>query len=160
MVYVTHDQVEAMTLADRIALLDKGVVQQIGTPRELYHRPISLFVARFLGTPEMSIVPAATASSLGLVGDLPPGTDRVGARAEGVLIDGSAGAEASVEAVEELGWEALVHLSLGGETLCARVVSDAAPKKGERVHARIAPGQLHCFAADGTRIAAAGESAA
>src|SRR5947209_7428478 len=84
MIYVTHDQVEAMTLADRIAVLNGGVLQQVGPPDELYSRPANLFVARFIGMPEMNILP-----------------DGVGVRAEDVkLIDGD---DAGVEVIEQLG---------------------------------------------------------
>jgi len=159
MVYVTHDQVEAMTLADRIVILDKGVVQQLGTPRELYHHPANLFVARFLGTPEMSIVPAARALELALVRELLPGADQAGVRAEDLVVGGE-GAIAKVEAVEELGWEALVHLTIGELRVCARVASAKAPKKGDEVRVSVVTGQLHCFGSDGRRIPHANEASA
>jgi sn-glycerol 3-phosphate transport system ATP-binding protein/multiple sugar transport system ATP-binding protein len=154
MVYVTHDQVEAMTLADRIAILDRGVLQQLGEPRTLYRRPANLFVARFLGTPEMSTGAAAEAQATHLVGTLPAGAATIGVRAEDLVI-GAWGAAASVEAVEELGWESLVHMRCGGLSLCARVASDRAPKKASEVQVSIAPGGLHVFGADGARLESA-----
>ncbi len=117
MIYVTHDQVEAMTLADRIAVLNAGALEQVGAPDELYSRPTSLFVARFLGTPEMNVVAAARAKQAGLVGELPTDAATLGARAEAVALGRASaqvggGAAAVVEVVEHLGWEALVHVAV------------------------------------------------
>jgi ABC-type sugar transport system ATPase subunit len=109
MVYVTHDQVEAMTLADRIAVLNGGALMQVGPPAELYARPANLFVARFLGTPEMNVVDARAAQASGLTGALPPGVATVGVRAEDLRLVAS-GVGAQVDVVEHLGAEALVHL--------------------------------------------------
>jgi sn-glycerol 3-phosphate transport system ATP-binding protein len=158
MVYVTHDQVEAMTLADRIAILDKGVVQQLGPPRELYRKPANLFVAKFIGTPEMSTGPASAALAVRLVAALPPGAATVGVRAEDLLVDSPTEAravDADVEAVEELGWESLVHLRAGELQLCARVPSERSPERGAVVRISIARGGLHVFGADGARIESA-----
>jgi ABC-type sugar transport system ATPase subunit len=157
MVYVTHDQVEAMTLADRIAILDRGVVQQLGPPRELYRRPANLFVARFLGTPEMSTGPAAAALAARLVKALPSSAATIGVRAEDLQVDAPtepSAAEGQVEAVEELGWESLVHLRCSELSLCARVPSDRAPARGSGVRVSIAAGGLHVFGADGARLEA------
>jgi multiple sugar transport system ATP-binding protein len=154
MIYVTHDQVEAMTLADRIAVLHAGALEQVGPPDELYHRPANLFVARFLGTPEMNLLPAQAALSLGLVGELPAGVVEVGARAEDVRL-GSDGAGGQVEVVEQLGWEALVHLVLpDGARVVARVEGRAAPRIGEHVRAAFASARVHLFDGDGRRVAA------
>ena len=151
MVYVTHDQVEAMTLADRIAILDKGVVQQLGTPRTLYRRPANLFVARFIGTPEMSLGFAKLWAEAGL-SPLRTGATTFGVRAEDVRLGEGGGVPGTVEAVEHLGWEALVHVRCDGQSLCARVVADAAPRKGDGVTVTIAPGGLHAFDLDGARV--------
>jgi multiple sugar transport system ATP-binding protein len=159
MIYVTHDQVEAMTLADRIAVLNKGVLQQVGPPHELYDRPANLFVARFIGTPEMNVLPVDAARAAGLVGELPAGTAQVGVRAESVQISRPQavvgdGASALVDVVEHLGFEALVHLRVNGAALklVARVESKDAPRPGDRLRVRMPEGLLHAFAADGTRI--------
>src|SRR3954469_3057540 len=82
MVYVTHDQVEAMTLADRIAVLNAGALMQVGPPSELYSRPANLFVARVIGTPEMNVVDARAAQASRLTGALPKEVASVGVRAE------------------------------------------------------------------------------
>ncbi len=159
MVYVTHDQIEAMTLADRIAILDGGLVQQLGPPRELYRRPANLFVARFIGTPEMSTGPAAAALAARLVRRLPTGAVTIGVRAEDLHVDAPTepnAADGEVDAIEELGWESLVHLRCGELRLCARVPSDRAPARGSMVRVSVAAGGLHVFGADGARLEAAG----
>ena len=108
MVYVTHDQVEAMTLADRIAVLDKGHLQQVGTPAELYEEPANRFVASFIGSPAMSFLKG-----------LEEGVE-VGVRPHEVFL-GEGDLEAQVEVVETLGFESFVHLSIGKDHLVARV---------------------------------------
>jgi ABC-type sugar transport system ATPase subunit len=131
MIYVTHDQVEAMTLADRIAVLNGGVLQQVGPPDELYQKPANLFVARFIGMPEMNLLP-----------------DGVGVRAEDVkLIEGT---QAEVEVIEHLGWDALVHMKMGGVPVVARVEAKLAPKPGARVGLRFE--NTHAFGSDGKRL--------
>jgi ABC-type sugar transport system ATPase subunit len=107
MVYVTHDQVEAMTLADRIAVLDRGRLQQVGTPRELYEEPVNRFVAGFLGTPPMSFLE-----------NVEPGVV-LGVRPHEVVL-GEGTLQAEVDVVETLGFENVVHLRLGPERLLAR----------------------------------------
>ncbi len=115
MVYVTHDQVEAMTLADRIAVMNGGHLQQVGTPQELYDDPANRFVAGFMGSPAMSFLTSVDpAAVLGVR----PHEVRVGARiqpGDGPLLD------AVVEVVETLGFESHLHLRLGAEALVARV---------------------------------------
>jgi ABC-type sugar transport system ATPase subunit len=151
MIYVTHDQVEAMTLADRIAVLHAGALQQVGPPSELYARPANLFVARFLGTPEMNVVDAAAARAAGLCGDLPhPAAAQLGIRAEDLRLGGEGAARATVEVVEHLGWEALAHLALDGLRLIARVESAAAPAVGATV--AVAAINVHAFDSSGRRL--------
>jgi multiple sugar transport system ATP-binding protein len=109
-IYVTHDQVEAMTMGDRIAVMSKGVLQQIGSPEELYTRPANTFVAKFIGSPAMNLVPSAVIG-VGGTGQL------AGFRPEHVQLgNGRAGAaqyQAQVEVVEYLGDEQLAHVRLG-----------------------------------------------
>ena len=106
-VYVTHDQTEALTLADRIVVLNGGVVQQVGTPDELYFNPANRFVAGFIGSPAMNFLEGL-------------GNEVVGVRPEDVTL-GDGPHAATVEVVERLGFESHVHLRLGAETLVARV---------------------------------------
>jgi multiple sugar transport system ATP-binding protein len=116
-IYVTHDQVEAMTMGDRIAVMSKGVLQQIGTPEELYTKPENTFVARFIGSPAMNLVPSAM---LGVgAGKL------AGFRPEHIVlgnsVPSSAHYDATVEVVEYLGDEQLAHLRIGDHELVAKL---------------------------------------
>jgi len=117
-IYVTHDQVEAMTMGDRIAVMKNGVLQQIGTPKELYTRPANVFVATFIGSPSMGVVPAP-AIGLGREGQL------AGFRPEHIRLGSSdarsVGFDAVVEVIEYLGDEQLTHLRLGEKTLVAKL---------------------------------------
>jgi multiple sugar transport system ATP-binding protein len=117
-IYVTHDQVEAMTMGDRIAVMSKGVLQQIGTPEQLYTKPANVFVARFIGSPAMNLLPSG-AIGVGAGGKL------AGFRPEHVALgDGrpdSAHYDAMVEVVEYLGDEQLAHLRLGDHALVAKL---------------------------------------
>jgi ABC-type sugar transport system ATPase subunit len=117
-IYVTHDQVEAMTMGDRIAVMRKGILQQIGTPEELYTRPANTFVATFIGSPAMNLVPASAVR-------IGPESTVAGFRPEhlrlGLPEPGCFGFEATVEVVEYLGDEQLVHLRLEGRRLVAKL---------------------------------------
>ncbi|GAA2805800.1 sn-glycerol-3-phosphate ABC transporter ATP-binding protein UgpC [Saccharopolyspora taberi] len=156
-VYVTHDQVEAMTMGDRVAVLNEGVLQQCASPRELYDRPANAFVAGFIGSPGMNLVTCAVTEGGARLGDvhvpLPRGAsdDRsvtVGFRPEAVEV-APVGNEAVVKIVEELGSDAYAYCTLteGGTDVVARVDPRSAPAKGERVRLRIAPDQIHVFSA-------------
>jgi ABC-type sugar transport system ATPase subunit len=133
MLYVTHDQFEALTLGDRVAVLRDGSLQQVGTPDELWREPANAFVARFVGFPGMNLLPSG--APLGLT---TPDGATVGVRPESLRL-APAGAEAQVVLVEPAGGDALVHLVAGGERLVARVPSDGRPAVGEsvRVSARL-----------------------
>lgn len=123
-VHVTHDQVEAMTLADRLVVLHAGCVQQVGTPADVYHRPENRFVASFLGTPSMNLWPGqghgATTELGGLSWPIPgQGPCTVGIRPSDVVL-GEGPMEARIDLVEPLGDEAVVHLAVGTLMLVAR----------------------------------------
>jgi sn-glycerol 3-phosphate transport system ATP-binding protein len=161
-IYVTHDQVEAMTLADRLIVMNAGVAEQVGTPLDLYERPATLFVAGFIGSPAMNFVaavPAAEDSWLELDDDtrlrpppdrepLPPGRRLIlGIRPEHLtLAGGIAPLSVTVELVEMLGADTIVHGRLrNGTLLLARLPGSARTKPGERVPLGIDPARLHVF---------------
>ena len=131
-VYVTHDQVEAMTMGDRVAVIDRGVLQQCDTPRELFARPANLFVAGFIGSPAMNLFPGrvtdrgATFSDLTVPltpaqrGELSGDEVRIGVRPDGWVVNAdhssTSSLNATVEVVEELGTEAFVYCTTSEAT--------------------------------------------
>ncbi|GFZ90887.1 ABC transporter permease [Elstera cyanobacteriorum] len=162
--YVTHDQVEAMTLADRIVILKGGDIEQVGTPDEVYNTPNSVFVGGFVGAPAMNFLSAtverdglrfASGDLLPLTGDLAaqaiPYQGRavtVGIRPEHFSAD-SAGAAGTltgrVQVVEPLGSDTLVHLAVGQSVLVVRMPPDAHPAVGADMVVAVQPGRLHLF---------------
>jgi ABC-type sugar transport system ATPase subunit len=147
--YVTHDQVEAMTLADRLVILDGGRVQQIGAPLDVYRRPANRFVAGFIGSPAMNFVEGSLGSMAG------EGGATWGIRPEDVLLvpEGTAGSiPAEVALVELLGAHAHVHLDAGGHRLVAVVAGADAPAMGATVHVRLDPARGHRFDAHGRAV--------
>ena len=172
MVYVTHDQVEAMTLGQRIVVLDGGRIQQIDTPMALYERPANLFVATFLGSPAMNILcgrfvgGAAPALLMddGLRLPLPGLQAREGwdgrSLAVGVRPEHLVPAEAdddpfdaTVELVEPVGSEVLVNLRAAGHDLVARMPPARMPRRGDRLSLAVARGRMHVFEPDtGARL--------
>ena len=155
MLYVTHDQVEALTLGDRVAVLERGRLQQVATPHELYQRPANRFVAGFIGSPPMNFVPARW------LADVRASDDAVaGVRPEAVTLAalGPAAALAgTVETVEVLGHETLVHLTLAarGEAPVRWVTREPGMterRPGERVSVHVAPGAIHLFGRDGRAL--------
>ncbi len=173
-IYVTHDQVEAMTLADRLVVMNAGRAEQIGTPMELYNTPATLFVAGFIGSPAMNFFPArATSGSLELPGGqrwtlsrqvTASGEVTMGIRPEHLnLAEGPGAASPAghailplrVELIEPLGAETLVHGKLdGGEAeLTARVDGEAPVKPGSTMRFAVEPRHLHLFdRASGARL--------
>ncbi len=158
MVYVTHDQVEAMTLGDRIALFNGGRLEQVGPPLEVYERPRTRFVAGFLGQPQMNFLPMAQLDAAGrslFVGRADAGrADWVlGVRPDHLeLLGDGLGLAGRVERLEHVGDAALAWISLaaGGATLAVRLSpSDTLPATGARVSLRPVPGRVHAFDADG-----------
>jgi multiple sugar transport system ATP-binding protein len=156
MVYVTHDQVEALTLGTRVAVLDAGAVQQVGAPEEIYRRPANRFVARFVGSPAMNLLLAAPAE-----GELHAGPFRVpitvageehlvaqshkalsrplelGVRPEHVRVEPADDGNARVEVVETAGDETIVHLTAGEHTLVARVPPELRLEVGQQARLAI-----------------------
>jgi len=153
MVYVTHDQVEAMTLADRLVVLNGGRIEQVGPPAELYRRPANLFVAGFLGSPRMNLLPLATARPL-LPFEAPAGAETLGVRPEDLHLDAEGPLQGRVTLVEELGETRILHLALAeGGGLALRHRPDPPPRKGETLRMAADPERLHFFDAQGRRVA-------
>jgi ABC-type sugar transport system ATPase subunit len=144
-IYVTHDQVEAMTMGDRIAVMRKGLLQQIGTPEELYARPANTFVATFIGSPAMNLLPA---SAVGLGSDSTIAGFRPEHIRPGAPVAGSFGFEAAVEVVEYLGDERLVHMRLGETTLVAKLPVTEEIEAGASKTFSVARESVIFFAAD------------
>jgi ABC-type sugar transport system ATPase subunit len=147
MVYVTHDQVEALTLGDRIAVLERGVVAQVGTPDDIYRRPADRFVASFVGSPAMNFLAPEAAERFGLGMD-----GEVGVRPEHVRL-GEGEVDGEVVIVEPAGSEGLVHVDAAGTRLVARVRPEELPEVGSRVRVAIRPADVHRFGPDGKRQA-------
>jgi multiple sugar transport system ATP-binding protein len=157
-VFVTHDQIEAMTLADRIVIMKDGVVQQVGTPDDVYRRPANTFVARFIGSPSMNLLAAkAAADGLDVAGlgrvpaaGVPVNAVSVGLRPDDLrvaraVVPGLLSTEADVRLVEPLGPDALVYAQVGGQDLVAKASGRQVPKPGERVHLVFDPRDVHVF---------------
>jgi len=162
MIYVTHDQVEAMTLGDRICVMHDGRVAQIGAPLDVYRRPASVFVARFLGSPPMNIVPArverVNGGAAALVGGgafaldgaaagAAEGAVLLGFRPEDIALAAPDGRpSAVVQAVELLGAETILAATLdGGGDIAVRAPRDVTARPGERIGLAVEPQALHLF---------------
>jgi multiple sugar transport system ATP-binding protein len=179
-VIVTHDQIEALTMADRIAVMRDGRIEQVANPHDLFSRPANLFVAGFIGTPQMNLIDATllgtgeamadgrvmgrfrlldceiAAAAEGRVATLPPASPiTIGIRPRSFeLADpNAAGAlPATVDIVEPMGAEVLAHLVQGGADLRCVVPHTTRLAMGERIGLRCKPGQLHVFGADGRLV--------
>lgn len=143
--FVTHDQVEAMTLAHRMIVLNGGRVEQFGTPEEVYHTPASTFVASFIGSPPMNLLKNAPGATAGEITGIRP--EHLDIRTEGWSV--------TVETVELLGAERLVYGSLNGEGLIVRIEEGApSPQSGDCIFVQPRPNRLHRFEGEtGRRIA-------
>jgi multiple sugar transport system ATP-binding protein len=169
-IYVTHDQVEAMTMGHRIAIMNAGILQQVGTPLDVYERPENVFVANFIGTPPMNFVRATVDGEGGLAAkgfSLPPppaAREALAARAGKSVIVGvrpenvhhvdrptrgvTAPVELTVELVETLGNEVVVHASQGPDTIAFKMDPHRPPELGDKVKAVVELEMLHLFDAD------------
>lgn len=146
MIYVTHDQVEAMTMADRIVVLNHGKIEQVGTPQELYERPANRFVAEFIGAPRMNRIEGAAAAA--------HGAQTIGVRPEHIRIEREGGLwPAQVELIENLGAESHIHAhSDVAGSLVVRVAGHPGVSVGESIMLSPALDSLHKFDHDGTAI--------
>lgn len=168
-VYVTHDQMEAMTLADRLVVLNAGHIEQVGTPIELYEKPATTFVATFIGSPSMNLLPYKDASGQTatwmqeLSASVPADTTIIGVRPEGFKLASDSSAsdtgtsifttDVTVDAVELVGAESYVHARLQDNTsIIFSVAGRTQISVGEIIKISTGKAALHCFDKDGKRI--------
>ena len=158
-IYVTHDQVEAMTMGDRIAIMNAGILQQVGTPGDVYDHPANLFVAGFIGNPTMNFVPATTqngtAKASGFEVKLPKPIDAtkgtLGFRPEALtdrVVDGGPAMEMKVDVVERLGSDQFLYGQVGGDQITARVDPRLNVAPGDKVRLGLDTRTLHFFEAE------------
>lgn len=171
MIYVTHDQVEAMTLADKIVVLRDGAIEQVGAPLELYHSPKNLFVAGFIGSPKMNLLPArviamsdsAVTVRLTGIGDLdlpvrsndlkPDEPVTVGVRAERLDVNEQGQFQGQVLVAERLGSETYLHVQMeGGEMVTIEINGDSPARIHDRVAVQISGRDCHLFNSSGEAI--------
>lgn len=157
MVYVTHDQVEAMTLADRIIVFNDGVVQQQGKPLELYRNPASLFVATFIGSPKMNVIPCqadgagvrlANGTRIEKLGHVPPGAAHMGIRPEHISVVSSRSSDlrGTVAVAEHLGSDSFLYVSVPGlDLVTVRCRDGEGFAEGVEVGLALDRGSLHFF---------------
>lgn len=153
-VYVTHDQIEAMSLADRIVIMSNGRIEQIGTPMELYTNPASTFVAEFIGAPPMNVLHVsseAASAFVALADNAPDGLGYVGIRPE-LLSVANSGVEATVTLVEPLGAETLVHFARGDDKLIMRCGHSQTLEVGHAVGLSVDPADLRFFDVSGRSL--------
>jgi multiple sugar transport system ATP-binding protein len=157
-IYVTHDQVEAMTLADRVVVLRDGVIEQVGTPLNLYDRPANQFVAQFIGTPPMNLWPSQQLPA-GVIQHGPPAAQQgaMGLRAEHVSVTamGQGQLSGTVELVEALGAETLIYVNSDlGQLLVARQNERSELRPGQPVSVQLDLSRAHWFDAKGLAVTA------
>ena len=156
MIFVTHDQVEAMTLADRLVVLEAGRIQQVGTPEQVYEQPANRFVAGFIGSPAMNFFPVTLDNSGALLADgnrlAIPGEGQavLGLRPEAMIpvANGAPGLPITVRLVEPLGSDTLVHFRVGEGDYVARVPPETRPRPGDAMTVAADPAKVHLFHPD------------
>jgi multiple sugar transport system ATP-binding protein len=157
MVYVTHDQIEALTLGDRVAVIDRGALQQIGSPDEVYRQPANRFVARFIGSPAMNVLPASRDGAAVVAGPFRLEDEgaaehaanspvELGVRPEHVEVTLVESGSTRVDVVEAAGNETFLHLVADGHRLVARVGPELRPELGATV--RVAVDRAHAYLFD------------
>ncbi|RUS59417.1 sn-glycerol-3-phosphate ABC transporter ATP-binding protein UgpC [Pseudorhodobacter sp. E13] len=161
-IFVTHDQVEAMTMADRIVIMKDGHIQQVGTPAEVFHQPANAFVAQFIGAPSMNMLQGRiTADGIEVAGRViarkTPGAVgsavTVGIRPDDLRVTPDAGSFAGrVSVLEPLGAETLAYVDIGGQEVVARADGRTPPPLRAQVHLTVDPANLHLFDAEGVAI--------
>ena len=160
MIYVTHDQVEAMTLADRIVVFDAGKVMQVGRPMDLYNEPANLFVAGFIGSPGMNFLPGearggtVTVMGQALQSSVADGAVTLGVRPEDIVLSDTAALRGQVGVVERLGGQSLLHVTLpDNHVFIVQQQGDTGIRSGDTVGLDLAASRVHVFDAQGLRVA-------
>jgi multiple sugar transport system ATP-binding protein len=147
MIYVTHDQVEAMTMADKIVVLQDGRIEQVGSPLELYHTPKNKFVAGFIGSPKMNLIEGIEAKKLN--------ASTIGIRPEHIKMSKTEGLwKGTVGVAEHLGSDTFIHIHNTGllEMMTVRISGEVQVKHGEAIYLTPEKNKIHCFDAVGDRI--------
>jgi multiple sugar transport system ATP-binding protein len=143
MVYVTHDQVEAMTMADRIVVLNKGIIEQVGSPLDLYNKPNSVFVAGFIGSPKMNLISGVVAAK--------HSASTIGIRPEHIALVGTGGdVQGTIVLTEHLGSDSFLHVDAGeAGRLTVRAPGDYMGKSGDAVSLNFEKARIHRFDSQG-----------
>ncbi|WP_315918494.1 ABC transporter ATP-binding protein [Mesorhizobium sp. SP-1A] len=145
MIYVTHDQVEAMTMADKIVVLNAGNIEQVGSPLELYRKPANLFVAGFIGSPRMNFVEGPAAAK--------HGAKRIGIRPEHIAISTTEGEwKGTVGVAEHLGSDTFIHVHTDHGTINVRADGEVGVSHGDTVYLTPDPRRVHRFTAEGKTL--------
>lgn len=170
MIYVTHDQIEAMTMADKIVVLQSGIVEQVGSPMELYHHPCNRFVAGFIGSPKMNFLPVKMLSvdnqgvevqlpgggrvSIPLVGDKAmEGQElELGVRPEHLQLMDEGPLTGRISVIERLGGQTSLYIEMDGELITLMADGDVTYRVGDEISFGFEPGRAHLFAADGLAL--------
>ncbi|MCM2318645.1 MAG: sn-glycerol-3-phosphate ABC transporter ATP-binding protein UgpC [Pseudomonas sp.] len=181
-VYVTHDQIEAMTLGDKVAVMKDGIIQQFGTPQQIYNDPANLFVAGFMGSPPMNFIPLRLQRRDGRLfglldsadghcelplGEVEEGLEGreviLGVRPEQILVGAGSGAlpgiRAEVQVLEPTGPDTLAFVEINQAKVCVRLAPDAAPRAGDSLELQFAPDKVLLFdAQSGERLGVLGKA--
>ena len=146
MIYVTHDQVEAMTMADKIVVLQAGHIEQVGSPLDLYHHPANVFVAGFIGSPRMNLIEGADAAALG--------AKTIGVRPEHIDISMTGGKwKGRVSVTERLGSDTFLHIAVDGlGSMTVRGGGDIAAAHGDTIYLTPMADKIHRFGTDGVTL--------
>ena len=152
-IFVTHDQTEAMTLGDRIVVINNGVVEQVGTPKEIYSKPNTKFVAEFIGSPQMNLFQCKIENGLAKISDMQINLNNslniqdacIGVRPDDILISDQGEYSSSANLVEYLGSDMIIYSSVGGQEFSCKLSSKINLKAGDNFKFDISPSVLHIF---------------
>ena len=152
-IFVTHDQTEAMTLGDRIVVINNGVVEQVGTPKEIYSKPNTKFVAEFIGSPQMNLFQCKIENGLAKISDMQINLNNslniqdacIGVRPDDILISEQGEYSSSANLVEYLGSDMIIYSSVGGQEFSCKLSSKINLKAGDNFKFDVSPSVLHIF---------------